>query len=352
MNKIIVPAGYMGSGSSAITDLLSEIEGIDTKNGTFEYVFLHCPNGVFDLEDKLLLGNNSMRSDEALNSFYEEMWCLYQRKNYWAGNYRRHISPEFINYVESFLRKLCVATFEDTYWYYTQKPVNYRMQARYYCSRILGKLSNGNVKIKTPLQRSMMSIAFPAADAYYDAAKEFLSDVLKDLGLTKNSIVVDQLLLPHNLFRIPNYFEENLRVIVVERDPRDVFILNKYLWFPKQNAVPYPLDAKDFALFYKHMRMAERIQEDDRILRIYFEDLVYRYDQTVEKIMAFVGCEPAQHVRKKERLNPSVSIKNTQLFRIHDTYASEASVIAAELPEYLYDFPEEIIIRGGIEELF
>ena len=29
MNKIIVPTGYMGSGSSAITDLLSEIDGYD-----------------------------------------------------------------------------------------------------------------------------------------------------------------------------------------------------------------------------------------------------------------------------------------------------------------------------------
>ena len=56
MFQIIVPTGYMGSGSSAITDLISEIEGYDAPNGTFEYVFLHCPNGVFDLAYKLLIG--------------------------------------------------------------------------------------------------------------------------------------------------------------------------------------------------------------------------------------------------------------------------------------------------------
>ena len=60
--RIIIPAGYMGSGSSVVTDLMSEIEGVDTKSGTFEFVFLHCPNGVFDLEDKLLIGNNAVRT--------------------------------------------------------------------------------------------------------------------------------------------------------------------------------------------------------------------------------------------------------------------------------------------------
>ena len=63
MRKIIISTGYMGSGSSAITDLVSEFEDVNNKHRDFEYIFLHCPNGVFDLEDKLLVGNNSIRSD-------------------------------------------------------------------------------------------------------------------------------------------------------------------------------------------------------------------------------------------------------------------------------------------------
>ena len=56
---------YMGSGSSAVTDLLREYEGINTKNSDFEYVFLYAPDGLFDLEYKLLYNNNAIRSDEA-----------------------------------------------------------------------------------------------------------------------------------------------------------------------------------------------------------------------------------------------------------------------------------------------
>ena len=67
MNNVVMPVGYMGSGSSAITDLISEVQGYKAENGNFEYVLLHCPNGLFDLEDKLLHGNNALRSDEALH---------------------------------------------------------------------------------------------------------------------------------------------------------------------------------------------------------------------------------------------------------------------------------------------
>ena len=50
MNKIIVPTGYMGSGSSAITDLISEFKDCQNEHKDYEYVFLHSPNGLFDLE--------------------------------------------------------------------------------------------------------------------------------------------------------------------------------------------------------------------------------------------------------------------------------------------------------------
>ena len=86
-NKIVIPTGYMGSGSSAVTDLLSEVDGYSCANGNFEYVFMHCPNGVFDLEDKLLKGNNALRSDEALHTFYSCMNTLYTNIYYWVADF-------------------------------------------------------------------------------------------------------------------------------------------------------------------------------------------------------------------------------------------------------------------------
>ena len=36
-NKVIIPTGYMASGSSVVTDLISEFEGYDAAEGSFEY---------------------------------------------------------------------------------------------------------------------------------------------------------------------------------------------------------------------------------------------------------------------------------------------------------------------------
>ena len=91
MKKIIIPTGYMGSGSSAVTDLLREYPVINTKNADFEYIFLHAPNGVFDLENKLLKNNNAIRSDEALKTFENFMTSLYEYRGWWPAGSRRRV---------------------------------------------------------------------------------------------------------------------------------------------------------------------------------------------------------------------------------------------------------------------
>ena len=80
MKRIIVPTGYMGSGSSAVTDLVSEFKDCENSFKSFEYVMLHCPNGLFDLEDQLLIGNNAIKSDYAIRAFEKQMRNLYDKK--------------------------------------------------------------------------------------------------------------------------------------------------------------------------------------------------------------------------------------------------------------------------------
>ena len=121
-NKIVIPTGYMGSGSSAVTDLLSEVDGYSCSNGNFEYVFMHCPNGVFDLEDKLLKGNNALRSDEALHTFYSCMKTLYTNKYYWVANYKDKVGSDFMSWCEEFISSLMDERTKDVYWYYQENP--------------------------------------------------------------------------------------------------------------------------------------------------------------------------------------------------------------------------------------
>ena len=267
-NKIIVPTGYMGSGSSAVTDYLSEFSNVDVKNGSYEYIFLHCPNGLFDLEDKLLLGNSAIRSDEAVHSFREQMQFLYSAKNFWAGSYQKFISEDFMNYVEDFLFEITTAKMPNTYWYYQQMPVNARMQFLCYLRRLVQGITFHKVSVPLPVRYHTMEAAFPTKEEFYAASRRLIDKVLKDLSGGDEYTVLDQLLLPHNLYRLDRYFNGNCKVIVVERDPRDVFFLNKYVWAPRGDSVAYPLNVNEFCNFYKKMRENEYPISSNHIIRV------------------------------------------------------------------------------------
>ena len=182
MNKIIVPTGYMGSGSSAITGLLSEIDGFNNDNGSFEYIFMHCPDGLFDLEDKLLHGNNVIRSDEAMFRFRCFMKELYDEKNFWPGMYKKRISKEFMTYVEQFLNDIETAHFDGQYWYFSQNPNCFRMQLVHYFRRLLKVISLGKIKIDSPVKYNTITIAFPDEKKFYEEAQKFINNILIEMG--------------------------------------------------------------------------------------------------------------------------------------------------------------------------
>ena len=338
--RIIIPTGYMGSGSSVITDLMSEIEGIDVSRGTFEYVFLHCPNGVFDLEDKLLIGNNAVRSDEAIRSFENTMKQLYDKKYWWVGHYNENIGAGFFDVTQKYIKSITDVE-SDYYWYY-QENTTPKMFVKLCVNKLLTLLSLKKYKPKKVLAYEPMRLSFTEPERFYSASKEYIYELLNMAGYGEKSILFDQLLLPFNLFRFEKYFDEDAYVFVIERDPRDVFISNKYYWSKQGEPVPYPTDVNEFCKYYRSLRKMEKEAQNNRICRIKFEDLIYNYDKTVSMIFDKLGWDENTHTRKKSRFNPDKSIFNTQLFLKNNKFMAECEIIAKELPEYLYNFPYSI----------
>ena len=89
---------------------------------------------------------------------------------------------------------------------------------------------------------------------------------------------------------------------------------------------------------YQRLRSVEKKYNNTHIHVVQFEDLIYKYDETVERIMDILGVDKTKHIEKKQNFNPDKSINNTQLFN-KEAYKSEAEVIEEELKEYIYDFP-------------
>ena len=347
MKKLIVPTGYMGSGSSAITDLMSEFKNSSNEFKTYEYVFLHCPNGLFDLEDHLLMGNNAIKSDASIRLFEEQMKKLYNKPFWWVGNYKKVIGPEFMEYTNDFVNKITQYKFNG-YWYY-QEEVNFKMFLELLVRKPFKILTRNKFFNKPILKyKDGMKISYIKPNEFYKYSRKYIKNVLEVISRGKDNVVLDQLLLPYNLHRIENYFDDELRVIVVDRDPRDVFITNKYIWPIKKLSIPIPTDVKIFCKFYKEMRESEKKSNSKNILRIHFEDLIYDYEGTLKNIIKFVGFTEKDHINKKTRFNPDLSIKNTQLFNSDEKYKEEIQLIEEELKEYLYKFPYRL--ENNIED--
>ncbi len=340
MNKIIVPTGYMGTGSSAITDLLSEIRGYDADHGSFEYVFLHCPGGVFDLEDKLLLGNNALRSDEALGTFRATMQQLFDKKYWWVGHYNVHMCPEFMDYTEQYIQSL--TQYRPSFYWYWQENADWKMILKLIRKRLVALVTLGRVSLPKPLVYDQMALSYVGPEEFYEKTRTYLQKLWLALGIDRRNLILDQLLLPFNLHRAGNYFREGaMEAFVIDRDPRDMFIINKYIWQKRNEPVPYPTDALEFCKCYRALRSMERDSDYPGVHRIHFEDLVYHYDREVEKIYAILGVDAACHEKKKTRFDPARSIENTQLFRAREEFREEGELIARELSQYLYPFPYE-----------
>ena len=341
MKKYYITAGFMGSGSSAVTNLLNEIDGLSSPNGDFEYVFSHAPNGLFDLEDKLLVGNNALRSDEAIHSFLFFMHDLYAKKRYWVADYKNRVSPRFYEYAKELISDLNVIVLSDKscFWHYMQNP-NGIMTFLRSIRKIIYILTLKKVLITPPLKYKGMLLAYPTEEEFYSAAKKFVYRVIDDVKAENEGVILDQLLLPHNLFRLKNYFNDDVKVVLVDRDPRDVFISNKYFWTPDHVAIPFSTDVNDFCKQYQRMREAIQNLSDNRIVRIQFEDLIYDYDATVKKLYEDLEISPVAHKQKKEFFNPEISIVNTNLRKREPRFERESETIENKLNEYLYTFPQ------------
>lgn len=342
--KNIITTGFMGSGSSAATDLLREFESVDCKNGSFEYVFLHCPDGVFDLEDKLLQNNNAVRSDEALRSFRNTMLDLFSHKYWWFSNYKKKISPDFMKYVDVFLERITTCEYKG-YWYEQEKVSTGRL-----CVNAIRKKLHPN-KAHAKKMDNRLCMAFPTKEQFYAAANSFLNAIIHEIADIGQIALLDQLFLPHNLNRIESYIP-NSKYILVKRDPRDVFILNKYYWIAQGNPIPFPTDVEKYCEFYHGMMTSMPKIENTRIKCIWFEDLVLSYEQTLKELCTFLNFQKSSHTKKFSFFDPHKSSRNIGLYLDEQRFIKESVIIEKKLGPYLYQKAIDSSLLSRSSEVF
>ena len=92
---IVFATGYGGTGSSVITDLLSEINGICSL-GNEEYWFCQKPHGLSDLEFKLNEGRHRSLVASAIEKFTEVMLSDKELLNLLGKEILHNLVDEFV----------------------------------------------------------------------------------------------------------------------------------------------------------------------------------------------------------------------------------------------------------------
>jgi len=343
----ITTTGYYSSGSSAVYDLLREYNACTeeiNKNNPVEHILLYMPNGLFDLEDKLLIGNSIHRSDEALNAFYQAMRDLYENNYQVFGNYKRRYGKSFMAAVDKLIEDLTEFKVEGE-WYYDNEmrfSITHTIASTLHmiCKQPVNANFFENISRRDKFSDNITRYAFPTETMFYQAASSFIREFFSMAqGNNQGVLLLDHLIIPHNVFRLPRYLDDNeLKVIIVDRDPRDVYVDIRRRQNMDRKAPPIPVEPKDYVRFWKALRESERlVQLPNQVLRIQYEDLFYKYEKTISLIEKFCGLTSDQHTYPGRFFDPSVSNTYLNQYKTDKKWNANIKYIENNLQEYLYN---------------
>ena len=325
---IISTAGYGSVGASAVIDFLLGYS--DMKVFPFEFQLLHQADGISDL--KYFLTKN--RERVACNAAIQRFKTL-ALQSVCGRRMRRIVGSEYDKIVNDYLNSIIQVEWCGRSDYDPQDITDlssfavgqFIQRASTYCLRKINR--NWHAQKYRKRYFSIMS-----EEEFDKLTRKFISDLLAVAGMKMSQkVIFDMAFSATNPMQGSEFFED-VKIIVVDRDPRDNYIaarLDTYLnsFLPRDSA-------EEFTKFYGSTRKHTIWHEN--VLKIQYEDLIYHYQKTTQTIMEYVG-ERIRPLKEFEYFDPDISVKYTKLYEKYPQYAEEVKYIEKHLGEYLYDFP-------------
>lgn len=332
--KIVTCAGFGGSGSSAITDLLKEFNNVESL-GDFEFTLAHELDGISDLEYHLVDNKHRLNCDLAIFRFN----MLLER-----------ISNGYSVYINNFMKisKMYLSELTDLEWdgYWHNHDLKHSKLENLIFYKIPIRLQKKLLRFKKSeyenvpkFKKNKMFYSSLTEEKFLEITKKYTDLLIKD-AIKSNFkkeigiLAMDQLVAPNDLKRYSRYFNE-LKTVVIDRDPRDLFLLNQLYW--REGWIPSH-DINKYIIWFKKTRQSVKYERDEDIIYIKFENLIWNYEDEINKIYKFLDISEEHHINRKKYFNPNKSKKNVELWKKEEAniFSDEIKKIENELKEFCY----------------
>lgn len=331
---VIGACGYGGTGSSAIIDYLAEFEGVQVMNRS-EIQYAFKVDGLQDLEYHLVKRfSRQMSGDQAIKRFLNAAKYANTpivKKPIKSKEEYFRITNEYINsLVQATWKGIDNADFETKHIFRNFVILIFKKIIIPKYETLTGDLYNF-----WPMRTMYLSIE---PDDFYEKTRKYTHQILKAAGADFNKkIVLDQPFEGNDPTQSFPFYDDP-RAIVIDRDPRDLYLASSYQWKKDGTFMPRR-DPKAFVEYYKRQRVNRNdLNRKKDVLYLNLEDLIFDYETSTKKINNLLELNENNHVNKLKYFNPQISIKGTQLYRKIVGHESEVRYIQSELKEYIFPF--------------
>ena len=328
---IIGVTGYGSTGASAYIDLIKEFEGVQSFPDSMEFQLLHEPDGILDLERAILDGarNNMV---VALSRFSKTVVDRSIRLDLVSKGAFRTLKKDYLAKIGGISWK--------------GKSVYDPAEFKHFCDkrafRKINRLLDHMLIKANPYwcwpSESERCISSMTHDEFVVETKDFLASLFEACGFNlEKPVLLEQVFSANTPLKGDHLLPVSSESIVVDRDPRDVYIITNFI-FPYYNRfMPHKKDVKTFIEYYKAIHRPPQ-KFGERIHYVRYEDTIYDYDGTIEFVGRVLGG--TRHIEPRKYFRPEDSINNTRLFTREEykKCSDDIGRIEEALTEYLYPF--------------
>jgi hypothetical protein len=353
--RTVIYTGYAYTGGSIIGDILREIDlfsifadrqvkNSNSKNPLcrgIEFRLLKEHYGICDLDNALFKSYDPEIVDLAIKDFKWLCEKFARPQGFFRPTgfgYDQQTNKVFSKLYNEYIDSLIDFRYPKSWHFYDFSTPYFKLIFWRLIKRITKNNKYGN---------SLAALAYPDRLTFLTNTRAFIektiySFLIEDSGKKGETIALGKAILPYSyeqISQVVEYFDE-CKVIIVDRDPRDVFCeLLKYgkgRYLPVSNN-PHVI-AEGFIKFYKSIRInQETVSNHQNVLLLKFEDICFNSNESLNKIYKFLEIKPSQHKQKGSHFYPKMSKENIGLWKESDALVSEViKIIEQELPEYLY----------------